>query len=88
MITINIPSTVESAIKLPEKEREKELLKLLAVKLYEKGIMGIGKAAELCELSKLEFMQVLKEENVTLNYDDEELERDLRNLEYFKCMKF
>jgi len=43
MITINIPSTVEAAIKLPEKEREKELLKLLAVKLYEKGIMGIGK---------------------------------------------
>lgn len=84
MITINIPSTVEAAIKLPEKEREKELLKLLAVKLYEKGIMGIGKAAELCGLSRLEFMQVLKEENVTLNYDDEELERDLRNLEYFK----
>ena len=60
MITINIPDTVEVAIKLPEKERKKELLKLLAVKLYEKGIIGIGKAVELCEMTKLEFMRLLE----------------------------
>jgi len=84
MITINIPNTVEAAIKLPEKERKRELLKLLAVKLYEKGIIGIGKSAELCQMSKLEFIQLLKEEGVNLNYDEEELERDLKNLEYFK----
>lgn len=84
MIIINIPDTVELAIKLPEKEKKKELLKLLAVKLYEKGIVGLGKAAELCKMSKLEFMQILKEENISLNYDEEELERDLKNIEYFK----
>lgn len=45
MIKISIPDTVETAIKLPEKERQKELL---------------------------------------INYDDEELQRDLKNLEFFK----
>lgn len=84
MITINIPDTVETALKLPEKERKEELVKLLAVKLYEKGLIGIGKSAELCEMSKLEFMQLLKEEGVNLNYDEEELERDLESVEYFK----
>ena len=33
---ITIPDTVETAIRLPEKEVKKELLKLLAAKLYEK----------------------------------------------------
>ncbi|HDK27370.1 MAG TPA: UPF0175 family protein [Candidatus Atribacteria bacterium] len=84
MITITIPDTVETAIRLPEKEVKKELLKLLAAKLYEKGIVGIGKAAELCGMSKLEFMQLLKEEKINLNYDEEELKRDLKNMEYFK----
>ncbi|MFZ3092121.1 MAG: UPF0175 family protein [Nitrospirota bacterium] len=84
MIKLSIPDTVEMAIKLPEKERQKELLKLLAVKMYEKGILGIGKASELCGMNKLDFMSLLKEEDVSLNYDDEELQRDLKNLEFFK----
>ncbi len=84
MINISIPDTVEGAIKLPEKEKQKELLKLLAVKLYEKGVLGIGKASELCGLNKLSFMTLLKDEGIALNFDEEELKRELKNLEFFK----
>jgi len=35
-------------------------------------------------MSRLGFMQLLKEEGANLNYDEEELERDLANVEYFK----
>ncbi len=84
MINISIPDTVEAAIKLPEKEKQKELLKLLAVKLYEKGVLGIGKASELCGLNKLSFMTLLKEEGVSLNFDEEELKRELKNIKFFK----
>ncbi len=84
MLNIIIPDTIEEAIKLPEKKKKKELLKLLALKLYEKGILGMGKAAEMCGLTRFEFMSFLKEENIFLNYDEEELERDLKNLEFFK----
>ena len=85
MLMIKIPDAIETALQLPEKEKRKSLVKMLAVTLYEKGILGIGKASELCEVSKTKFMKILNEENVNLNYDDEELERDLRNLEYFNC---
>ncbi len=85
MINLKIPDMIEVALKLPEKKREEELLKLLAIKLYEKGVIGIGKASELCRVNKMEFMHLLKEDNISLNYDDEELERDLRNMEHFRC---
>lgn len=84
MINLSIPDAVEAAMKLPEKEKQRELLKLLAAKMYEKGILGIGKASELCGLSRQDFMVLLREENIALNYDDDELQRDLKNLEFFK----
>lgn len=84
MITLTIPDFIENAIKLPEKKKAEELTRLLAVKLYEKGIIGIGKAAGLCGISKLEFQALLIYEGVDLNYDDEELDRDLASLKFFE----
>lgn len=83
MITLTIPDAIECALQLPEKTKAQDTLRLLAVKMYENGILGMGKAAELCGASKLEFMWVLREEQIPLNYDQEELERDLRNLKDF-----
>lgn len=83
MITIKIPDSIEIALQLPEGDKKKALLKYLALMLYEKGIIGIGKASELCELNKIDFMKVLNDEGIDLNYDDEEYEKDLSNLEYF-----
>ncbi len=83
MITINIPDSIEIALQLPEGDKKRAFVKYLSIKLYEKGIIGIGKASELCEMNKIDFMKVLNEEGINLNYDDEEYERDLNNLEYF-----
>ena len=81
MLSLSIPDSVLHSLKLPEKTVQADLLKLLAVKLYEKGALGLGKASELCGRSRTEFMWVLKEENVCLNYDLIELERDFDTLE-------
>ena len=83
MLSLNIPDSVLQSLKLPEKTLQRELLKLLAVKLYEKGALGLGKASELCGVSRSEFHHFLKEEDVFLNYDDEELDRDIAELESF-----
>lgn len=83
MLSLTIPDSVLHSLKLPDKTLSSDLLKLLAVKLYEKGVLGLGKACELCGKSRQEFLQVLKEEGVFLNYDDTELDRDLANLDYF-----
>lgn len=81
MLSLSIPDSVLHSLKLPEKSLQKDLLRLLAVKLYEKGALGLGKASELAGINRTEFMQLLTEEQVHLNYDDEELERDLVTLE-------
>lgn len=84
MLSLTIPDSVLHSLKLPEKTLSSDLIKLLSVKLYEKGALGLGKACELCGKSRMEFFQVLKEEGVFLNYDDAELERDLSNMESFQ----
>jgi len=84
MLSLAIPDSVLHSLKLPEKTLTNDLMKFLSVKLYEKGALGIGKACELCGKNRMEFMQVLKEENVFLNYDDVELDRDLANIECFR----
>ena len=83
MITLTISDAVEAALQLPERTKAEDALRLLAVKMYEKGVLGGGKAAELCGVSRSEFLWILKEEKIPLNYDQEEFERDLRNLEDF-----
>ena len=84
MLSLSIPDSVVHSLKLPEKNLQNDLLKLLAVKLYEKGALGLGKASELCGVSRAYFFHILKEENVFLNYDDEELNRDMVSLESFR----
>ena len=51
--------------------------KLLAVTLYVKGILGIGKARELAGASKLEFYALLMKDGVPLNYSEEDVENDM-----------
>jgi len=80
-MVITIPKGVEHALKIPAKNQEKELKKLLAVKLYEKGILGIGKAKELIGVTRMEFLYLLKDEGVPLNYDQDDLENDLKTIE-------
>ena len=84
MLSLSIPDSVLHSLKLPEKTVQQDLLKLLSVKLYEKGALGLGKASELCGASRSDFLHILKDEGVFLNYDDEELDRDLSSIESFQ----
>ncbi len=48
--------------------RTKEQLKTeLAIRLYQKGMLGFGKARELSGLTKWEFQDKLAKENIFLN---------------------
>lgn len=71
-LTINIPNTVDID--------EKEAKMALASKLYERGKLTLGQAAELAGYSKETFMELLDECNVPLiNYSPEELDEDIDN---------
>jgi len=71
-LTINIPNTADID--------DKEARMSLASKLYERGKLTLGQAAELAGYSKETFMELLAEYNVPLiNYPADELEQDIEN---------
>ncbi|UMZ72610.1 UPF0175 family protein [Natranaerofaba carboxydovora] len=74
---LSIPENVYSAIKVPDKQKEKVILKELAVTFYKQGYLSFGKARELANMSKWEFHEELGERRIERHYDSENLEEDL-----------
>ena len=71
-LTITIPNTADVD--------DKEVRMSLASKLYERGKLTLGQAAELAGYSKETFMELLSEYNVPLiNYPADELDQDIEN---------
>ena len=69
---LNIPETVDFD--------DKEAVMAIASRLYEKGKLSLGQAAELVGLSKRAFMEALVNYGVSvLNYSPEDLDRDVEN---------
>jgi len=59
---------------------EQEVLMLIAGRLYDKGELSLGEAAELAGYSKVTFMELLANYGVAIfNYPPEELEQDVIN---------
>ncbi|CEP78267.1 UPF0175 family protein [Defluviitoga tunisiensis] len=59
---------------------EKEIKMLIAAKLYEEGKLSLGEAAQLAEVSKRAFIELLGQFNVSLfNYTPDELVDDINN---------
>ena len=71
-IKLNIPDTVDL--------NDREAKMLLASRLYEKGKLTLGQAADLVGLSKSTFMELLVDYDVSiLNYPPSELDNDINN---------
>ncbi len=71
-ISINLPDFIDL--------NEKEIKLLIASKLYEEGKLSLGEAAQLAELSKRAFIEILGRFDISLfNYNTEELRNDVKN---------
>jgi predicted HTH domain antitoxin len=58
----------------------REIHLLLASRLYEKGILSVGQAAQMTQLSKRTFMELLGQYQVSvLNYPADEIQLDFDN---------
>lgn len=69
---INIPDTVDFD--------DKDALMTIASRLFEKGKLTLGQAAELVGLSKGAFMEILGVYGVSVfNYPSSDLDRDVEN---------
>jgi predicted HTH domain antitoxin len=76
-ILIGIPDTVARAIRIPRKEQQRQLKIELALGLYTQGILSFGKAAELADMTKLEFSLLLGKRNIPRQYDETDLQDDI-----------
>ena len=71
-LVLDMPDTVDFD--------DREARMAIAARLYEKGKLSLGQAAQLAGVSKRKFMETLGEFNVSVfNYPPEELETDIRN---------
>ena len=71
-LELNIPDTLDL--------NAREAKMLLASRLYEKGKLTLGQAAELAGLSKRAFMEILGDYDVSIfNSSLSELENDIKN---------
>ncbi len=76
-ITLEIPAEVSEALRLPPPEAAQRLLLELAVALYAQQILGLGKAAQLAGMTRLEMNDVLAKRQVPMHYGEAELTEDL-----------
>ena len=71
-LTLNLPESVELD--------EKEAKTLLAAKLFERGSLTLGQAAELSGYSTRTFMELLSNYGVSIfNISEDELETEILN---------
>ncbi len=74
--SIDIPDSVDLD--------QKELKMALASKLYERGKLSLGQAADMAGYSRQTFMELLADYGVDLiNYSAEELQSDINNAEKY-----
>jgi predicted HTH domain antitoxin len=80
-MTVNIP---EPVTKLMAATTEKEVLEQLALWLYSRGRISMGKAAELAGVSRWDFGDLMRKYDVYHNYSVEDLNQDIATLEKLK----
>ena len=76
-LIIEVPDAVVNAMQLPREEVEQELRKELAVALYARGELSLGKSVEMAKISRQEFEAVLAHRRIERPFSAEELQRDL-----------
>jgi len=77
-LTLEIPGEVLEAMKLPTGEVEKELRKELALALYRRGVLSLGKARALAQMTRWEFEELLGQRGIPRHYTEADLEEDIR----------
>ncbi len=77
-VTLDIPENAFSVLRLPPQEFAREMRMAATAKWYELRKISQSKGAEICGVSRLEFLHILGVHHVSvLQYDDELLQAEL-----------
>jgi predicted HTH domain antitoxin len=76
-IKLDIDASILLAIKEKKDEFKKALLFYTALGLYKKGKLSLGKAAQLCNTNRIEFIKKIQEEGLAVFDYEEDLINDM-----------
>jgi predicted HTH domain antitoxin len=76
-LTIEIPDEAVQAMRIPAAEVEGELKKELALVLYARSALSLGKAVEMAGVTRAQFEGLLAQRRIERPYTAAELEHDL-----------
>jgi len=75
---LEIPDEISRALRLPPHEAHQEMRVELALALYRRGALSLGKSRALTGLTRWQFEDLLGERQIPRHYSEEDLEEDLR----------
>ncbi len=79
-LVMDIPEDLADSIRLTHQELAAEIRLMAALKLFELGKLGSGKAAELAGIPRVEFFDACGRYHVSImNYGPDESEAELRS---------
>jgi len=80
-VKIELPADILLAVGLSREQFVKEAKFLLALKLFELGRISSGKAAELCEMNRIDFVLAMGRLCIPVtDLEEDELEREFRDV--------
>jgi len=77
-LTLEVSGETLEAVKLPPGEVEREFRRELALGLYQRGILSLGKARLLAQTTRWEFEELLGQRAIQRHYTEADLEEDIR----------
>jgi len=80
-VRLELNDEIGDALRIPPEEQESRLRRELALRLYEKGLLSLGKARQVAGMEKWDFLLLIGQEGICRQYDKDEVDRDLAALE-------
>lgn len=75
-ITIELPDDIVQSAHLTEVE----LLREIAIVLFQQERITLGRASLLCGMDQIEFQKLLANRGISIHYDIEDYEADLKSI--------
>jgi predicted HTH domain antitoxin len=77
-LVLEIPGEVLDAVKLPPREVEPEFRKELALALYRRGVLSLGKARLMARLTRWQFEELLGQRQIVRHYTQADADEDIQ----------
>lgn len=76
--SLELPKGLEQSVRLTRSELVQEIRLMAALKMFELGKLSSGKAADLADLSRIEFLETCSRYRISpFNYPDDAVEAEL-----------